>query len=71
MLILSFLLFTCPAEMALKARREIADYIVAGKDDRARIRVRNTYADTFFQVSIFRLGIELVKSTLYGMFLVL
>jgi len=26
--------------MALKARREIADYIVAGKDDRARIRVR-------------------------------
>ena len=27
------------AELALKARREIADYIAAGKEDRARIRV--------------------------------
>ena len=28
------------AELALKARKEIADYVAAGKDDRARIRVR-------------------------------
>ena len=31
--------FSVTAELALKARREIADYIGAGKDDRARIRV--------------------------------
>ena len=30
-----------PAELALKARKEIADYVSAGKDDRARIRVRS------------------------------
>ena len=30
----------CSAELALKARREISDYIAAGKEDRARIRVR-------------------------------
>ena len=27
------------AELALKSRKEIADYIQAGKEDRARIRV--------------------------------
>ena len=34
------ILFCFSAELALKARREIADYIAAGKEDRARIRVR-------------------------------
>ena len=37
-----FTLFT--AELALKSRREIADYIQAGKDDRARIRVSKKYS---------------------------
>lgn len=32
-------MFFCLAELALKARKEIADYIQAGKEDRARIRV--------------------------------
>ena len=31
----------CVAELALKARREIADYIGLGKDERARIRVEH------------------------------
>lgn len=34
-------------EMALKARREIADYIVAGKDDRARIRVEHIIREDY------------------------
>lgn len=33
--------------MALKARREIADYIVAGKDDRARIRVEHIIREDY------------------------
>ena len=38
------MLLTCtfvPAELALKARREIADYIQIGKEERARIRVEH------------------------------
>lgn len=34
-------------EMALKARREIADYIVAGKEDRARIRVEHIIREDY------------------------
>jgi vacuolar protein sorting-associated protein IST1 len=34
-------------EMAVKARREIADYLTAGKEDRARIRVEHIIRDDY------------------------
>ena len=34
-------------EIALKARKEIADYIIAGKDDRARIRVEHIIREDY------------------------
>ena len=40
------------AELALKARREIADYIGAGKDDRARIRVSSRHDVEWHDVEI-------------------
>ena len=36
-------MFLHTAELAQKARREIADYISNGKEERARIRVSNLY----------------------------
>lgn len=37
-----FVELLCPAELALKSRKEIADYLSQNKDDRARIRVSLT-----------------------------
>jgi len=34
-------------EMAVKARREIADYLIAGKEDRARIRVEHIIREDY------------------------
>ena len=42
----SFFFFAFLAELALKARKEIADYIQLNKYDRARIRVSKTIIET-------------------------
>lgn len=36
-----------PAELAQKARKEIADYLAAGKDERARIRVEHIIREDY------------------------
>ena len=40
-------IFPLSAELAQKARKEIADYITLGKEDRARIRV-GTHASSIY-----------------------
>lgn len=41
-------LCTClAAELAQKARKEIADYLAAGKDERARIRVEHIIREDY------------------------
>lgn len=41
------LLLTKKAELAQKARKEIADYLAAGKDERARIRVEHIIREDY------------------------
>ena len=50
------MLFCRLAELALKARREIADYISAGKEDRARIRVKHLSFYQFVILMCIRMG---------------
>ena len=49
---MSLTLFSFAAELAQKARREIADYLANGKDERARIRVLSYYIYTTDCMSI-------------------
>lgn len=39
--------FCALAELAQKARKEIADYLAAGKDERARIRVEHIIREDY------------------------
>lgn len=46
----NFVILILTAELAQKARREIADYINNGKEERARIRVSKLF---HFSISLF------------------
>lgn len=60
------LLLTQKAELAQKARKEIADYLAAGKDERARIRVEHIIREDYMveAMEILELYCDLLLSRL-------
>ena len=53
-----------PAELSLKSRKEIADYIAANKADRARIRVEHIIREDNF-VEAMEMLVQLIQFTIW------